>query len=592
MKRIIAVTVRFNYLLLKIPDMKKSMLILIGFIIIASAAKAQPTQVIQVSKTNPAFQQKLLGLKKVVLAKGIVTDLKVNKPSNVTMTLKRANSGAANKKTASNKKNTSSGAWICSSEYVDQTSGGDNVALSPLGGEIYPGLIFNVEAFHSGTYQKISQYSRKSMKLTVDGNCFAEKNISDPTEQNIASAVGQLRQELKSKNCGVITQSFYGQEILSKEDLIVNTAAAGAYMGISAKMNCDFESSQKSYKYLVDYTAPYYSIQTALDINAGNIFHLTTDGGSAAKPAAPEAIDPNWVYVKSVTYGKRLLAIVESNEDLQKMGVFAEGNADYGLFKVSASTNLKMESALKQTTVRLFAIGGQQIGKSFVGLELKDIKKTIAAFLTSTDNNYQPLSFKLKTIDDELILVQLTSEYTSQKCIPKTNKFRITWMDVQVQKADDNYSSESEDVIAKVRVRAYDKNNKGIEDIDNKVTTTLYALDDAPTGVAYTTFSFGSNENPKTLKQTDMGDNGMASNVFGDNKPSITFAFPNDDYNGKIVITSFVTEYDSNSANDKFDCGQKFTVKISDAPQGFYKIKCTHEGSIINLTFKIEPIYQ
>jgi thiol-activated cytolysin len=452
-------------------------------------------------------------------------------------------------------------------------------------------LIFNVEAFHSGTYQKISQYSRKPMKLTVDGNCYSEKNISDPNEQNIVATVGQMRQELKSKSCGVVNQSFTGKEILSQEDLIVNTAAAGSYMGISAKMNCNFESSKKSYKYLVDYTAPYYNIQTALDINAGNIFHLTTDGGTAPKPIAPEAIDPNWVYVKSVTYGKRLLAIVEANEDLEKIGVFAEGNVDYGLFKVSASSDLKMQSALKQTTVRLFAIGGEQIGKSFVGLDLKDIKNTIASFLTSNDKNYQPLSFKLKTIDDELVLVQLTSEYTSRKCIPKTNMFRLTWMDVQVEKADDNYSGNTEDVFAKIKVRAYDKNNKGIADIDNKVTPTMYALDDAPTGVVYTTFSFGSETNPKTLTVTQM-EGGMAGNVFADNKPTITFAFPNDDYNGKLVITSFVKEYDASSANDKFDCGQKLTIKISDAPQGFYKIKCTHEGSIINLTFRIEPIYQ
>lgn len=558
---------------------------------LAIVTNAQPTQIGKVSKIGPAMSKTIFAKKKVVLAKGIVTDLKVNKPSNVTMTLKRATSGQANKKVVNNKKNTNEEAWICTSEFVDQTTSGDNVALSPLGGEIYPGLIFNVEAFHSGTYQKVSQYSRKPMKLTVDGNCYAEKNISDPTEQNIAATVGQMRQELKSKTCGVITQSFFGQEILSEEDLIVNTAAAGAYMGVSAKMNCDFESSKKSYKYLVDYTAPYYSIQTALDINADNIFHLSTDGGTAPKPIAPEAIDPNWVYVKSVTYGKRLLAIVESNEDLQKIGVFAEGNADYGLFKVSASTNIKMQSALKQTTVRLFAIGGEQIGKSFVGLDLADIKKTIASFLTSNDKNYQPLSFKLKTIDDELVVVQLTSEYTSRKCIPKTNLYRFTWMDVQVEKADDGLSGNTEDVIASLKVRAYDKNNKGIPDIDNKVPATHYILDETALGITYPTFKFGSEDNPKTLTESAM-ENGMAGNVFGSNKPNITFAFPNDDYNGKLVITSYVTEYDATSANDKFDCGQKFTIKISDAPKGFYKIKCTHEGSIINLTFKIEPIYQ
>lgn len=567
--------------------MKQFILLLVASCMLGAVMQAQPSINSNISKTNPGVMQKILGKRKIVLSKGIVTDLKVKKPSNVEMTLRRASNTPPSKKTVTNKKNSQDEGWICTSEFVDQTTSGDNVALSPLGAEIYPGLIFDPEAFHSGTYQKVSQYSRKPMKLTVDGNCYVEKTIADPTEQNISAIVGQMRAELKNKGCGVITQSFYGQEILSQEDLLVNTAAAGSYMGVSAKMNCNFESQKKSYKYLVDYTAPYYSIVTALDVKADNIFHLTTEGGSAPKPVAPEAIDPNWVYVKSVTYGKRLLAIVESNEDLEKVGVFAEGNADYGLFKVSASADFKMSSALKQTTVRLFAIGGDQIGKSFVGLELKDIKNTIAAFLTSNDKNYQPLSFKLKTIDDELVLVQLTSQYTSQKCIPKTNTFRITWTGVQVEKGDDGGGGKSEDIWARVKIRAYDKNGKGIPDIDNKVPAAHYTMDDSPVGIALATFTFGKEDNPKTLQES-----ATVQDVFGSNKPSVTFAFPNDDYNGKMVITSYLTEIDNMASDDVFNCGSKFTIKISDAPQAQYKIKCTHDLSVINLLFTIEPIYQ
>ncbi len=546
-------------------------------------------QIIAIKQLDNKIKQAILTKRKIVLAKGVVTDIKVNKPSNVQMVLKRASSAGVNKKTENNKKTTEDNGWICTTEFVDQTTSGDNIALSPLGGEIYPGLIFSPEAFHSGTYQKISQYSRKPFKLTIDGNCYAEKNITNPTEQNIESAVNQMREQLKSKNCGIIAQSFYGKEVLSEEDLIMNTAAAGSYMGISAKMNCNFESKSKSYKYLVDYTAPYYSIQTALDINAGNIFHLTTDGGTAPNPIAPEAIDPNWIYVKSVTYGKRLLVIIESNEDLEKVGVFAEGNADYGVFSASATTDFKKQSALTQTTVRLFAIGGTQIGGNFAGMEVGAIKNAVKNYLTSTDKNYQPLSFKLKTIDDELVLMQLTSEYTSRKCIPKTSTFRITWTGVQVEKADDGGGGGTEDVIAKIKVRAYDKNNKGVPDIDNKVTAAQYIMEQNPfPGMpVVTTFGFGTNDNPKTLHESQ-----AMTDVFGSNKPKITFAFPNDDYNGKMVITSYVTEWDSGSANDIFGCGGSFTVKISDAPQGEYKIRCTHEGSIINLFFTIEPIYQ
>ncbi|HEV7782891.1 MAG TPA: thiol-activated cytolysin family protein [Chitinophagaceae bacterium] len=543
-------------------------------------------QVIISQKISPALQKNLIAKKKMILNRGVMTDTKVNKKSNIELTLKRASNSGMDKKNTTNKGSKEEEGWICKTEYVDQTNSTDNIALSPLGGEIYPGLIFSPEAFHSGTYQKISQYTRKPFKLTVDGNCYAEKNITNPTEQNIASAVNQMREQLKGKTCGVISESFFGQEILSQEDLIVNTAAAGSYMGISAKMNCNFESSQKSYKYLVDYTAPYYSIGTALDINADNVFYLTTEGGTAAKPIEPGDIDPNWVYIKSVTYGKRLLAIVESNEDLEKIGVFAEGKADYGLFSATATADFKKQSALKQTTVRLFTIGGVQSGGNFAGMEVDAIKKAIKNYLTSADNNYQPLSFKLKTIDDELVLMQLTSQYTSRKCIPKTSKFRVTWTGVQVEKADDGGGGGTEDVIAKVKVRAYDKNRKGIADMDNKVTLAFYTMDQAQGLPSPVTFTFGSNENPKTLHESQ-----QIGDVFGSNKPTVTFAFPNDDYNGKLVITSYVTEWDGLSANDVFGCGGTFTVKISDAPQGSYKIRCTHEGSIINLYFTIEPIY-
>ena len=185
------------------------------------------------------------------------------------------------------------------------------------------------------------------------------------------------------------------------------------------------------------------------------------------------------------------------------------------------------------------------------------------------------------------MLVQLTSEYTSRKCIPKTNTFRITWTGVQVEKADDGGGGTTEDIWASVKVRAYDKNNKGISDIDNKVPPAYYIMDDSPGGLSIVTFTFGKEDNPKTLTESQ-----TVSDVFGSNKPTITFVFPNDDYNGKMVITSYLTEIDKMASDDVFNCGGKFIVKISDAPQNQYRIKCTHEGSIVNLFFTIEPVYQ
>jgi len=87
--------------------MKKTIFFLVGFSVIAVIAVAQPTQIINVSKTSPAIQQSLLAKKKVVLAKGVMTDLKVNKPSGVTMTLRMSNFGGKHKKSTNYKKNTS-----------------------------------------------------------------------------------------------------------------------------------------------------------------------------------------------------------------------------------------------------------------------------------------------------------------------------------------------------------------------------------------------------------------------------------------------------------------------------------------------------
>lgn len=163
-----------------------------------------------------------------------------------------------------------------------------------------------------------------------------------------------------------------------------------------------------------------------------------------------------------------------------------------------------------------------------------------------------------------------------------------------MEKADDGGGGGTEDIIASVKVRAYDKNGNGIADIDNKVSPAVYVMEKTPIPGMPTvaTFTFGSKENPKTIAQSE------GTDVFGNNKATVTFAFPDDynynwmQYNAKIVITSYVTEWDGLSANDVFSCGGSFTVKISDAPQGQYKIRCTHEGSIINLYFTVEPIYQ
>lgn len=568
---------------------------------------------IKTSKAKTTNMQNVKFMKKIILSRGIIKDIKVNKPSNVEMTLRRAPSSVGHKKITSNKKNVEEQGWICTQESVDHATSGDKVALSSLGSTIYPGLIFDPEAFHSGTYQKISQYSRKPITLTVNGDCKLAKNICDPTEHNIAAAVGQMRSELKSQNCNG-DRAFYEKEILSEEDLTINTAPAGAYMGITAKMNCNFESKSKSYKYLIDYALTYYSMYASscsiencslvpvihgwgypkLDINAENVFHITTEGSNAAKPIAPEDIDPNWVYVNSVNYGKRLLVIIESNEDLKKMMGTALAPMHSGIFHASVTNNFKKQSALMQTSVRLFDFGGNQIGGNFAGMEVRAINEAIKNYLTSEDENYQPLSFTLKTIDDEPVLVQLTSEYTSRKCVPKTNKFRITWTGVRVEKADDGGGGGTEDIIASVKVRAYDKNGNGIADIDNKVSPAVYVMEKTPIPGMPTvaTFTFGSKENPKTIAQSE------GTDVFGNNKATVTFAFPDDynynwmQYNAKIVITSYVTEWDGLSANDVFSCGGSFTVKISDAPQGQYKIRCTHEGSIINLYFTVEPIYQ
>ena len=139
-----------------------------------------------------------------------------------------------------------------------------------------------------------------------------------------------------------------------------------------------------------------------------------------------------------------------------------------------------------------------------------------------------------------------------------------------------------------VAVRAYDGKGKGIVDVDNKVTSNYYDLEKAsPVPLFYKTFGFGSEDNPITLTASQ----GLPE-VFGDNTQSVTFAFPADDYNGKIVITSNLTEIDATSANDIFSCGNSLTVKISDVPKSEYRIPCTHEGSKINLFFTIEPIYK
>lgn len=474
--------------------------------------------------------------------------------------------------------------WSCNIEkWSGEVHTQETAILNRNFDEIYPGAIFDYESIANGTFKTLP-YQRKPLGITITDHRhkITKADVANPTYGDVMGAVGKII----NSQIGNGAARTYGQRfhVLSEEDLFIRTGGSGYFLGFGGSHQVDYKSNSKSNKYFVEIIQEYFSIKVNNTVFEPKDFFVMKSEAPNNNKALDEAkVDPNWVYVRSVVYGRMLQLMFESDESFESVGIDIEAHADILFAGGEANFNSKQKNVLKNTSVKVVAIGGDPVYSAQLlnADSLKDLKNRLDNYFDGRKDE-MPIGYSLSTLDQEIVGAQLMSNFTSRHCAPRANKYAVEWDQVTCLKEDDGGGGEQ--IKAMVRIRCLDGNGKDILDIEkinNGVLAAVKAKKDTglPIPVPFT-FSKGSDNSPLNLTQ------GETYKI--DRK--IVFKVNPDDANAKIAIRADVIEFDD-FGDDNFTDGE-WQMKIGEiGASQTVKLVCSHDLSRIEFKFIVYPVF-
>ncbi|WP_162932674.1 thiol-activated cytolysin family protein [Solimonas sp. K1W22B-7] len=479
------------------------------------------------------------------------------------------------------------GAWACSTaSYSMEIISREAAVLNPNFANMYPGAVYDYKEIANGSYKPLP-YTRKPISINVDGMTFAKAamTVPHPSQSTIRQAIATMKGSQKAQGGSRTFGSSF--EVLSEEDLFIRTGGSGYFLGFGGSHQVDYKSNRKSYKYFIDVAQTYYTIGVDDTVNEPSDFFVTKAEQPSSKDALDEAkIDPNWVYVEDVAYGRLLQVMFESDEDLETVGIDVKAHANLLVAGGEGSLSSDQRSMLSRTTITLAAIGGKaEYAGKLVNSTFADLRRRVDDYFGGA-NDEVPIAYSLRTLDGSLVGTKMMTEFTSRQCSPLATKYKVTWKNVRCLRSDDQDSnSNPEDTKLLVRIRAWDGKGKDIVD-QAKINLPMLQMQEVmkAAGKELWTFGKGNEDHPVELATGEVRD--FSTNY-------LVFPITPGDKNAKIGIRADVLEYDGfGDVDDNFaDEAKSYTV--ADVGSGKdVKLLCTHDDSRIEFNFRIEPIYE
>ena len=285
--------------------------------------------------------------------------------------------------------------------------------LSDKMAHTYPGAAYNYNDYISNNVQpRHNQSARNPIILQASSSTATGKYllINDPTKVNLDEATGTLKYSLPSQANNAKTE-IQVQSIVNEATFALNVEAGGGGFGfnIAGKLGIGY-NNRKTYM-SIDASQENYVITASIPDRAVGGFY---------KDSLENTKSTN-VYMSSVTYGRRVIGIIESELDEKYME--AGVKASYSGFGVSANLGLdildKMSSG--KTTVRLLFIGGKGDVISVPNPTQASVLAVINSWLNNTNAQAAvPIKYTFKNMRHVGMRWEtVTDNITYDQCVPK-----------------------------------------------------------------------------------------------------------------------------------------------------------------------------
>ncbi|RYD81098.1 MAG: hypothetical protein EOP53_07120 [Sphingobacteriales bacterium] len=276
----------------------------------------------------------------------------------------------------------------------------------------YPGAAYNYRQYISNNVQPQHLKSpRNPIILQVSSSSGSGKKIlvADPTKDMLEEAVGQLKGSQPKAPVNLSTEITV-QTIVNDASFALNVEAGGGGYGFKANAAFGLNYSSKKTYMSIDYKQKNFVITA---------FRPDTATGGFFKTEEENAKNEN-MYMSSVTYGRRVIGVIETENEQESMNVSAD--ISYNGFGASANLGLGILNKLNtsKTTVRLMFIGGDATMINVPNPTEASVLAAINNWVSKTTTQAAvPIEYTFKNMNDVgMRWESVTSNITWEQCVP------------------------------------------------------------------------------------------------------------------------------------------------------------------------------
>lgn len=334
-------------------------------------------------------------------------------------------------------KDAQEGEQFCSYKHYAEVAHYDKfVAFQPNSATLWPGVVVKGKDASEGL-------------LTPVGVPLAPSTFSVSLENIANSPVGHMdvpslsafRDERNAILAGGVTGATPAAldfDIIEVNSMSQIAVALGAGInwpgGPEIAGSFDFSTSNTKTKVLVNFTQAYYTIDIDAPVTPADFFDPSVVADDLLPFVGPE--NPP-LYVQSITFGRRVLFSIESNETASSVKAALEATYK-GAVDVNAKVSTEHQNTLASSSIKAFVLGGaggEATGavSGFEGL-LNYIKN---GGNYSAESPGAPIAYKLAYLDNTATKLAFTTEYSERECEKNVGSMRAEMTAIKHVSGDD-----------------------------------------------------------------------------------------------------------------------------------------------------------
>ena len=317
------------------------------------------------------------------------------------------------------------------------------VAFNPNADALFPGSLIQGSSLVNGVLNPINA-ERTPITITVsdlvssDPNTTYSEEVKDPS---LATTTGAISKILSQKlNVEQPAKISYSETVVhSLEEGFLKLGASFSWMSNSIGGSFSTSTSNLASSYMVRFVQSYYTV-TCEPPSSPASFISWRENYKDFRIYADALKNPP-TYISSVTYGRELWLLIQSNSD--STAVITTLNAAFGIGFASGKTDLSQDqkNILNQSTIQIYAIGGG--GPAAVKVITGDKASGIKAYLLAGANYSKNspgaiISYTARYLkDNDVARVSSSTDYKIMTSVSHPS-FPVTAMQVEWRTTGDN----------------------------------------------------------------------------------------------------------------------------------------------------------